>query len=169
MYSFIRKRRPKGGEFFRNNFKGFWQSTINALFLVFTIYYFLGLLGACGAFQTVYFQTPLTNPLVLQTPLRDPLFAQTPLRSGGHPPTPRGGQYGIRFGRKVKPVLPKINQIFTAWGKSPYPRSNTSSWAAPVQARIPHCKCSATITFSASETMISWRESISWKCVFWND
>ena len=40
--------------------------------------------------------------------------------------------------------------------------------ASPVQARILNYKCSTTITFSANETTNSWRDSISWKCIFWN-
>ena len=41
--------------------------------------------------------------------------------------------------------------------------------ASPVQARILNYKCSTTITFSANETTNSWRNSSSWKCIFWND
>ena len=41
--------------------------------------------------------------------------------------------------------------------------------ASPVQARILNYKCSTTITFSANETTNSWRNSSSWKGIFWND
>ena len=56
---------------------------------------FLRLLGACGAFQIVYFQTPLTNPPFRSNSPKRLTFCSNSPEVWDPPPHPPGG-FGVR-------------------------------------------------------------------------